>query len=338
MADIEYFDTDDARGASRGYASQQAGLSGPTRMGTLVNWAGAFVSLGLVVGMGVWAWQLTMRDVSGVPVIRALEGPMRVPPADPGGVQAQHQGLAVNRIAEGEEAGPVPDQLVLAPPPVDLDAVDLVSSSAAVPAAPPASAADSPASADTQALIDRLVARAQPLGLPAPVEAPLLTDSDSAAAPAPSDAPPPSPGVALPEAAPAGSLQIIAASVPGVARSLRPPTRPVTLASARSPATSDPAEGPERREIAADSLPEGTRLVQLGAFDSAEIARAEWDRLSRLFPDFFDGRASVIQQASSGGSDFYRLRAHGFEDLAASRRFCAVLVAQNTPCIPVTVR
>jgi len=46
----------------------------------------------------------------------------------------------------------------------------------------------------------------------------------------------------------------------------------------------------------------------------------------------------VIQQASSGGSAFYRLRAHGFDDLAASRRFCAALMAQNAPCIPVTVR
>ena len=81
------------------------------RLGTLVNWAGALMSLGLVIGMGVWAFQLMIRDVSGVPVIEALEGPMREPPADPGGTQAPHQGLAVNRIAEGEEAQPVPDRL-----------------------------------------------------------------------------------------------------------------------------------------------------------------------------------------------------------------------------------
>jgi hypothetical protein len=88
-----------------------------------VNWAGALMSVGLVVGMSVWAVQLLMRDVSGVPVIEALEGPMREPPADPGGTQAPHQGLAVNRIAEGEEAQPVPDRLVLAPPPIELQEV-----------------------------------------------------------------------------------------------------------------------------------------------------------------------------------------------------------------------
>jgi hypothetical protein len=89
----------------------------------VVNWAGALMSLGLIVGMGIWAVQLLMRDVSGVPVIAAIEGPMRQPPADPGGTQAPHQGLAVNRIAEGEEAQPVPDRLVLAPPPIELQEV-----------------------------------------------------------------------------------------------------------------------------------------------------------------------------------------------------------------------
>jgi hypothetical protein len=93
------------------------------RLGALVNWAGALMSLGLIVGMSVWAVQLLMRDVSGVPVIAAIEGPMREPPADPGGTQAPHQGLAVNRIAEGEEAQPVPDRLVLAPPPIELQEV-----------------------------------------------------------------------------------------------------------------------------------------------------------------------------------------------------------------------
>ncbi|MBF9061284.1 SPOR domain-containing protein, partial [Rhodobacterales bacterium HKCCSP123] len=129
----------------------------------------------------------------------------------------------------------------------------------------------------------------------------------------------------------------IPASVPGVARSLRPAGRPadiVTRARA-APMTDMPQTAPE---IDAATLPEGTRLVQLGAFDTPEIAREEWERLTVRFPDYFDDRARVIQEASSGGSSFYRLRAHGFDDLAASRRFCAALMAQNAPCIPVTVR
>jgi hypothetical protein len=91
-------------------------------------------------------------------------------------------------------------------------------------------------------------------------------------------------------------------------------------------------------EIAVSDLPDGTRLVQLGAFDTAEIAREEWDRIATRFPEYFDARPRVIEEAESGGQTFFRLRAAGFDDLAGSRRFCAVLVAQGTACIPVTVR
>jgi hypothetical protein len=284
--------------------------------------------------MVVWAIQLTLRDVSGVPVIRALEGPMRVAPDDPGGVQAQNQGLSVNRIAEGADAGPVPDRIVLAPPPVDLAELSLASASRPVPetvsvaeddpepepSAEPVSA-PSPAeiAAGTQALIERLMSRAEPLAAPAPASEP--------------DAAP----VEAEVADVTRAVQIIPASVPGVARSLRPTTRPASV-NARSVPTADTANANAVQDIDAATLPEGTRLVQLGAFDSPDIARAEWERLTELFPDYFLGRARVIQEASSGGAVFYRLRASGFDDLAASRRFCAVLMAQNAPCIPVTVR
>jgi hypothetical protein len=168
--------------------------------------------------------------------------------------------------------------------------------------------------AETQALIERLLERADPLAVP---------PADAAQTP--------------PEAAPqaAGAAEVIPASVPGIARSLRPPLRPVTIAAS---AAARPAMARAVQDIDATTLAEGTRLVQLGAFDTADIARAEWDRLTGRFPDYFAGRARVIQQASSGGSAFYRLRAHGFDDLAASRRFCSALMAQGAPCIPVTVR
>ena len=91
------------------------------RIGTLVNWAGALTSLALIVGLGFWGTQMVIRDVSGVPVVRAQEGNMRVEPETPGGRPASHQGLAVNSVAaDGEAAGPA-DQLVLAPAPVDVD-------------------------------------------------------------------------------------------------------------------------------------------------------------------------------------------------------------------------
>ena len=66
----------------------------PRRVGRLVNLAGAALSVTLMLGVGVWSYRLMVRDVTGVPVIRALGGPIRVSPDDPGGRQAALQGRA----------------------------------------------------------------------------------------------------------------------------------------------------------------------------------------------------------------------------------------------------
>jgi len=250
--------------------------------------------------MGVWAWKLTVRDVSGAPVIRALAEPMRVPPDDPGGAQAPHQGLAVNRIAGGEAAEDAPDRLILAPPPVALDAIAV----AAPTTDDMAEGLPARASAEIQALIAGLLDRAAP------------SEQDAGAA---------------------RGGQAIPATVPGVSRSPRPTLRP----AAASDATRETAAGPVAgsvRELAARDLPAGAHLVQLGDFDGPDIARAEWDRLAARFPDFLAGRARVIEEARSGQRPLFRLRAHGFDDRAAARRFCAALDARGASCIPVTVR
>ena len=78
--------------------------------------------------------------------------------------------------------------------------------------------------------------------------------------------------------------------------------------------------------------------MQLGAFDDREQAVAEWNKIAGNFADYIDGKQRLIQEAKSGGRVFYRLRAVGFDDLNASRRFCAVLVASNAACIPVLAR
>ena len=294
------------------------------RAGRALRWVWVCVSLGLVVGAAVWAVQLVVRDVSGVPVIRAIEGPMRSTPTDPGGVQAAHMGLAVNLLAEGAEAGQVPDVLVLAPSPLALTALELASASRS--GDPDAALADAPipepASPQTHELIARLIAR-NGLADGAAADTPTadIADTEGAAS----------------QVTPPARMQVIPASIAGVSQSIRPMLKPVALIAASAPAVMQ-ASASQLAEIDAAGLAEGTRLVQLGAFDSAALARAEWARLTSRFPDYFTGRAPVIQQASSGGSAFFRLRAHGFEDLAASRRFCAALTAQNAPCIPVTVR
>ena len=50
------------------------------------------------------------------------------------------------------------------------------------------------------------------------------------------------------------------------------------------------------------------------------------------------GKERVIQEATAGGTTFFRLRAGGFAEDAAARRFCETLLAGNAECTPVVVR
>ncbi|MGX0977163.1 hypothetical protein ACSSVY_002891 [Roseovarius sp. MBR-51] len=309
------------------YARPEAGPERTSFIVRLTNLTGAALSIALIAGVGVWGYKMVMRDVSGVPVVRAAEGPMREAPADPGGDAAAHQGLAVNAVAaEGIAAAPA-DRLVLAPPPLELSLDDVapLTQVAEEEAAerPTAEAAESdPSAAPEQlrnasilALADQIAAGASPM-------APLEEE------------------VTGPEAvdAPEGEAEV--AVVDTASAVTRPRARPASLTSvpeaialAVAAAQSVPSD-----EVDADTIPLGTRLAQLGAFDSAEVARAEWDRLAGRFGDFLDGKQRVIQRAESGGRTFYRLRAMGFADLGDARRFCSALVAERAECIPVVTR
>ncbi|GGH51212.1 SPOR domain-containing protein [Frigidibacter albus] len=312
----------------------------------LVNSAGALTSLALIVGLGIWGYKLAVRDVTGVPVIAALEGPARVAPENPGGELAQHTGLAVNTVAALGEAAGTADELRLAPRPTGLADEDLpmaeMGTASIVPRDTLAPVEDPLPLANT----GRALPEPLPDEAPEPIlEAPVVTDTDAAVALALNEvfADPEAEATAAVASAAVASADVIAASVPGVVRSLRPPPRPaaalptgvVALAAADAAAE---AALPGFSDIDPSTLPAGTRLVQLGAFDTEALARDEWNRIAMDFGPLMAGKGRVIQPAESAGRAFYRLRATGFGDLADARRFCAALVGKDLHCIPVQVR
>ncbi len=308
MADVEYGDYDARSGYGRDTARSQAGVT-QGRFQRLVNGAGALTSLALVAGVAVWGYKLAVRDVTGIPVIRAIEGPARVAPSDPGGELAAHQGLAVNAVtADGTAAAPA-DRLVLAPRPVDLTEAD-----AAQGTLVPVETAAAPSPDDP------ILASLDPSSLTLPSTALTTTADPLGAAPAPVD--------------------VISADVPGVARSLRPPLRPAgdPMAEAAAAAVAAALAPEAALDLDPASLVAGTRLVQLGTYDSEDAARADWDRIAGSFGALLEGKRRVIEPADSNGATFYRLRAEGFADIADARRFCAVLEDQNATCVPAQVR
>lgn len=341
------------------YGDAETANSGSTAgslIGTTMSWLGALTSIALVAGLAFWGYKLTVRDVSGVPVVRALEGPMRVRPEDPGGTEAAHQGLAVNAVQAEGAAAPPADRLVLAPRPIDL--------SNEAPRARPVPVGDVDASpgaeaGDTEISVPDTAVEAMLTGPDATMEPDNATDAEDPAAAAlrladeiaAEAAPleplettrtaetPTAPAVPAADETAEAVAEIIPASLPGVSRSPRPTPRPEVDLVAQAAAAAVRLSVPVAAiSIDPASIPSGTRLVQLGAFDSEDVAKKEWDRLSKQFEAYLVDKKRVIQEAKSGGRTFFRLRAMGFADINDARRFCSALLAENAACIPVVTR
>jgi hypothetical protein len=281
----------------------------------LMQSAGALLSVALILGSGAWVWQMMQRDVAGVPVVRALEGPLRVAPEVPGGRQAEHQGLAVTQLA-GSQDPQVQGDIVLAPPPPELQMDDVPAPFATAQQAQPAQDDSQPILAALQQAVDMPGFPSEPLGINNPtVRAVALSPRPVAR----SGTPGPEFATA-PAVAPAGALA------------------PDDLAASVASSVAMGLSGTQEIDIDPATLGPGTRLVQLGAYDDAASARAAWDQLKQRFSPLLDDRGRVIEAAHSGGSVFYRLRAHGFSDERDARRFCAALVDQQIDCIPVLIR
>ena len=286
---------------------ERFGAADDAHVGSLAGWIGALISLFLLVGIAVWGYQMVMRDVNGIPVIRAAQDPMRIAPLDPGGTPAENQGLSVNTVAGENSSAPLADRVVLAPRPIGLTAEDTsINQLENATLKAERNGAVVNVSKSIQDLVAQIASANEPLN--------------------------PLSGV-LPEASPLVAPELLPKSLYGVRRSLRPKLRPgwfqtaslaQSTAAARVVVDVDPA-----------SLARNTPLVQLGAFESAAIAKSEWGNISGRFGPIFDAKTRVIERATSGRKVFYRLRASGFADRDAARRFCSALKAENTKCITV---
>lgn len=306
--------------------------------------AAAGLFLMLVIGLAVWAYRLGTRDAGEVPIIRAMEGPARVQPAEPGGEVAAHQGLEVNSVLAGTpESRPaeLPEVRIVAPA-VGLADEDgpqgeLRIASPRIPVFPmpetddlrmPAAEDSANAFAEVEGAEDAVAAL---------IEAALRTDADAgaetkqaAAGPRPLGRPS---GLAArrpaAERALASAPQPSATPAPELQQAAFTPASPAP--SAPSPAVSVAAA----REVA--SVAPGSRLVQLGAFDSEGLARQVWGQLAARHGDLLGSKSLFLERATHNARVFYRLRLAGFASSDETRILCESLRTRGVDCIPVTL-
>ena len=273
------------------------------------NIVGAVISLAVFVGIVTWGAKTVLRDSSGVPVVRALEGPARVAPEDPGGLLVAHQGLTVNEVAGSQTTVAADDPLQLAPRPINLQAEDqpiqpVVDRENATATARAAVVLPEPEMDAAEALVIDETAES--------LAAMLAAGTDTAPVKEPASA-------VIPASAGGGPIQ-----------SLRPRLRPFAVFTRQTPRVAP-------RNILAAQIVRGAPMAQLGAFGSAAIAEQAWADLSERHGDYLVGKPHVILQAAVGGGTIYRLRVHGFENQEEARRLCTALNRQNAECYSVTM-
>lgn len=345
--------------------SSRRGAADPPRVAErYLRKGAALLSAALAVGLVVWGWQAMRVHVNGIPVLRAPEGQARVAPDNPGGELAQHQGLAVNQIASEGTAAETAEQLTLAPRPAELLPVDTASAELTVSGGTTLAIPDTFQEPNRAVTPSETVAAMQPapgqLSVPLPdnvadpVDDPeaMMAATDLAVAVAlgldtadimaePAAAPATLAGGALasspvpPIRAAAGGR---AGQVAGQAAAGQAAGGGLVPDDALSEALSTPIVADKPLDADPAALPSGTVLAQIGSYDSADQARAAWDRAAETFGALMSGRQRVIQEvARSSGSPIYRLRVAGFENLEDARRFCAA-VRTATQCVPTQVR
>jgi len=106
------------------------------------------------------------------------------------------------------------------------------------------------------------------------------------------------------------------------------------ITSAVAPPTTTKAEAPSvAASAAARRAVSGAAVLQLGAFDSQELAARAWVAFRARYPSVSRRLSPAVQRADLGAKGImYRLRAGPFADRAAATNACVQLKAAGANC------
>ena len=288
------------------------------KINMIFYWTGAALSLFLLAGAIGWSYQLIVRDVNQIPIVRAQLGPLRVAPDNPGGLTAANQGLSVTQLAVNEKPL-LSNEIYLAPAAEILNEENLALKvkeeyeSNKVDGAFEIKEVDAENSMNLEALPDQkeVDSRSNDVGV---LSKAAFSQKKI-------------------EIENAVSLALSITNEPDKSLSwLRPKIRPVGFYR-NGNITEDQIVSNEPMP----KLPIGSAVVQLGAFDSKSLAKSEWQRFEKILGSILIPKKMVVQKAESGGKIFYRLRASGFSDISDARQFCNA-ISDKVACIPVVTR
>ena len=288
------------------------------KLNMIFYWAGAALSLSLLTGAIGWSYQLIVRDINQIPIVRAQLGPLRVAPDDPGGLTAANQGLSVTQLAVNEKPL-LSNEIHLAPAAEILNSEHLALQVTE----------DVKSNTDDGAFEIKKVNAENSINLKE-VSNEIEVDTGSKKEVVLSKVAFSQKKIEI-ENAVSLALSITDDPVDSLTL-LRPKIRPM-ISRLNNKSTGDQLVNNEL----ISKLPIGSAVVQLGAFENKNLAKSEWQRFEKLLGSILFSKKMIVQKAESGGKIFYRLRALGFDDISDARQFCSA-ISDRVACIPVVTR
>lgn len=143
------------------------------------------------------------------------------------------------------------------------------------------------------------------------------------------EAPPPAAPIQGPLPSQADNAAITSGQLKPPVQAVTPQATPATTAApATTPAAPKPAPTPVATKPAT-----GGSVVQIGAFDSQDVANREYASVASSYGLFVGGTSKRIEKVETAKGTFYRTSFAGFATPEKARSFCAALKDAGRDCI-----
>ena len=277
----------------------------------IVNWAGALLSIIILITLIIWGFSLNVSDSAEIPVVKAKIKELRVVSEEPGGQIVNYQGLSVNNVQEQGKAQSAATRIILAPEPIKLIEEDVnipIIENSRVTNEPKVSSLNNGDGENKKEIINVLD------GIP--------TFSVVISV--------------IPKIRNLYGTHSLEKIIENNDVDLTPGTEDKIIennAVDLTPGTKDKIKA--TNEV---SLKSGTNLVQFGFYPTKQKAQKVWSDLMINNSSVFKNKKRIIQNVNIRGNNSYRLTVVGFSGLGESRDFCLFLRDSLPTCLSMRAK
>ena len=277
----------------------------------IVNWAGALLSIIILITLIIWGFSLNVSDSAEIPVVKAKIKELRVVSEEPGGQIVNYQGLSVNNVQEQGKAQSAATRIILAPEPIKLIEEDVnisIIENSGVTNEPKVSLLNNGDGENKKEIINVLDG-ISPFAVVISVIPKIRNLYGN------------------------HSLDKIIENN-DVDLTLRTNDKIIENNDG------DLTPGPKDKINATNevSLKPGTNLVQLGFYSTKQKAQKVWSDLMITNSSVFKNKKRIIQNVNIRGNNSYRLTVVGFSGLGESRDFCLFLRDSLPTCLSMRAK